>query len=122
MASFKVKKDGNSNYTDLSGFVMGLKISNVANYAAEQNAAGDTKVDYINTKREISVTFIPLTDSEMNTLLNNVGFNNAIQYREAGTGSLTTINNCICDSKEIEYYNLTVNRKYKELTLIFKEL
>lgn len=54
MAYFKIGD------VDFSLYVNSLKVSKTANYSAQTNAAGDTVVDYINSKRTIEVGIIPL--------------------------------------------------------------
>ena len=59
MAYFKIGK------TDFSNIVNELKVDNTSNYNSQTNAAGNTVVDYINTKRIIEVGIIPLDDTNM---------------------------------------------------------
>lgn len=51
------------NDIDYSHLVKQLVVKKSVNYNAQTNAAGDTVVDYINSKRTISVTFIHMDDS-----------------------------------------------------------
>jgi len=117
MAYFKI------NNTDISQYVSGLKVSKAANYSAQTNAAGNTVVDYINTKRTIEVTVIPIDDAAMRTietLLANI--NVLITYREPRTGTLTTLT-AIIPAHEIEYYTIQAgNVMYNAMELTFTEL
>lgn len=89
-AYFKI---GNNDY---SSYVNSLKVSKSAVYNAQTNAAGDSVVDYINTKRTIEVGIIPLTDEQMAPLLADIdAFNVSISYREPKTNALATNVNCI---------------------------
>lgn len=106
-----------------SQYVSGLKISKLANYATQTNAAGNTVVDYINTKRTIEVTFRAVDDLEMSmiqTMLNQ--FNMTISYLDAITGALEEVN-VIVPNNEIEYYTIQENNiLYKAFTITFIEL
>ena len=117
MAYFKI------NDTDLSMYVSGLKVSRAANYTSQTNAAGNTVVDYINSKRVIEVSIIPLSDDvikQVKTLVD--AFNMTVSYREPTTGELETINVIIPDT-EIEYYTIQVNKVMsKAMNLTFTEL
>lgn len=116
MAYFKI---GN---TDLSQYVSTLKITKKNNYIPQTNAAGNSVVDYINTKRSIEVKVISLDESDFRTVLAAITFNSVISYRDPMTGELSTAN-CIIDSNDIEYYTIQTNWvKYKEMRLVFKEL
>ena len=117
MAYFKI------NDIDYSAYVSGLKVSKAANYSAQTNAAGNTIVDYINTKRTIEVSIIPLDGEAMKSLqaaIDNI--NVTITYREPQTGELETIN-AIIPAKDAEYYTIQTNRvMYKGFNLTFTEL
>ena len=108
---------------DYSQFVSGLKVSKAANYSAITNAAGNTVVDYINSKRTIEVSIIPLNDTDMKNLKTAIDkFNVKITYREPMTNDLTTIDAILPDDK-IEYYTIQVDKvMYKAMTLTFTEL
>ncbi len=66
MSYFKIGEN------DYSSYVCELKVKTNANYNAQTNAAGNTIVDYINSKREIEVGIIPLTDAAMANLLSDI--------------------------------------------------
>lgn len=111
------------NDTDISMYVSGLKVSRAANYTSQTNAAGNTVVDYINTKRTIEVTVIPLDDAAMKTVAALIeGMSVSVTYREPQTGELVTIA-AIIPAKEIEYYTIQANRvSYNAMELTFIEL
>lgn len=118
MAYFKI---GN---TDFSGIVNALKISRQANYNAQTNAAGNTVVDYINSKRIIEVGVIPLSGADMarlQTAINSFGV--SISFRNPETEELEENVSCIIPASDVEYYTIQVNRVlYKAITLSFTEL
>lgn len=100
-----------------------LKIKNTANYNAQTNAAGNTVVDYINSKRQIEVGIIPLNDAAMMKLqLAIAAFNVSITFRNPKTNDLETIN-CIIPENEADFYTIQVGRVlYNAATLTFTEL
>ena len=94
------------------------------NYNAQTNAAGNTVVDYINSKRVIEVGIIPLDSSVMVSLQNAITpFNVVISYRNPNTGALVENLSCIIPSNEVEYYTIQAKKvKFKALRLKFIEL
>ena len=117
MAYFKI------NGTDYSDCVSSLKIDSAANYTAQTNAAGNTVVDYINTKRTINVGIIPLDGNKMAALKTAIdGFLVQITFRNPKTQALETIG-CIIPSDNIDYYTIQADKvMYKAFTLKFIEL
>lgn len=117
MAYFKI--DG----IDYSSSVNELKVGNEANYNAQTNAAGNTVVDYINTKRIIEVGIIPLNETALASLTSAIdNFNVSITFLNPKTNSLETIN-CIIPTSNIEYYTIRVGKVMsKAFTLQFIEL
>ena len=117
MAYFKIGK------TDFSNIVNELKIDNTSNYNSQTNAAGDTVVDYINTKRIIEVGIIPLDDTamaELQTAIND--FKVMISFRNPKTNQLETIF-CIIPESGVEYYTIQANKvMYKAFRIKFIEL
>ena len=117
MAYFKIGK------TDFSSIVNELNINKTSNYNSQTNAAGDTVVDYINTKRIIEVGIIPLDDTvmaELQTAIND--FKVMISFRNPKTNQLETIF-CIIPESGIEYYTIQANKvMYKAFKLKFIEL
>lgn len=118
MAYFKVDN------IDLSAYVNGLTIGKTANYNAQTNAAGDTVVDYINTKRTITVNFIQLNGEQMKTVLSAIDkFSVNISYLNPLTAELTENIDCIVPENEVEY--MTINKNgtiYNEFSIDFIEL
>lgn len=117
MAYFKI------NDVDFSAMVSGLKVSKAANYTAQTNAAGNTVVDYINSKRTVEVSIIALDDTAMKNIKTAIdGFNVSITFRNPATNELETIN-AIIPENEVEYYTIQTNKvMYKAFTLTFTEL
>ena len=117
MAYFKIGK------TDFSSIVNELNINNTSNYNSQTNAAGNTVVDYINTKRIIEVGIIPLDDTamaELQTAIND--FDVMISFRNPRTNQLETIF-CIVPESGIEYYTIQANKvMYKAFRIKFIEL
>ena len=118
MAYFKI------NGIDYSMYTSGLKVSKSTNYTSQVNAAGDMVVDYINNKRVIEVSIIPLTNLEMAQLQTELDkFNVSISFRNPNTDALEEDINCIIPDTEIEYYTIQVNKvMFNALTLTFTEL
>lgn len=112
------------NDIDYSMYVNTLKVSKTANYNAQTNAAGDTVVDYINTKRTIEVGIIPLTNDVMINLQQAIdAFSVSISFLNPSTNQLEENVACIIPDKEIEYYTIQTNKvMYNALTLKFTEL
>ena len=117
MAYFKIGK------TDFSNIVNELKVDNTSNYNSQTNAAGNTVVDYINTKRIIEVGIIPLDDTDMANLQTAIkDFDVMISFRNPRTNQLETIF-CIIPESGIEYYTIQTNKvMYKAFKLKFIEL
>lgn len=108
---------------DFSKYVKNLNITKNAVYNAQTNAAGNTVVDYINSKREIEVGIIPLNDTSMAELLTAVqNFEVYISFRNPVTNEIDMAH-CIIPDSNVEYYTIQVNKvMYNELTLTFVEL
>lgn len=117
MAYFKI---GSKDYSSICN---ALKVNSTANYNAQTNAAGNTVVDYINTKRIIEVGTIPLNDTAMKELLMDVAlFSCNVSFRNPNTNELETIT-CIIPESNIEYYTIQQNNVlYNAMTLQFIEL
>lgn len=111
------------NGTDLSMYVSGLKISKTATYTSQTNAAGNTVVDYINTKRQLDVSIIALDDAVMKVIQPILdAFSVIIEYRDTTTGELATVN-AILPTNQIEYYTIRADKvMYKAFNLTFTEL
>jgi hypothetical protein len=117
MAYFKI------NNVDYSKHVNELKVGNSAIYNAQTNAAGDTVVDYINSKRVVEVGIIPLDSSTMASLQAAINaFNVSISFLNPQTNQLETINSII-PKDNVEYYTIQANKvMFKAFTLKFEEL
>lgn len=110
------------NDTDVSSITSGLTVKYHHNYNAETNAAGDTRVDYINSKREIEVEFRPLNMTEMSNLQNLITFAVRLTYKDPVTTNLVSLMG-IVDEKKCEYYTIQENKVlYKKAKITFKEL
>lgn len=118
MAYFKIGE------VDFSKYVSGLKINEAANYNAQTNAAGDTVVDYINTKRTISVSIIAMDAAAMIEIQRAIdAFNVLISFRNPKTNELAENVNVILPANEVDYYTIQINKVlFKAYTLTFTEL
>ena len=118
MSYFKI------NNKDYSMYVNELKIAKNANYNSQVNAAGNTVVDYINSKREIEVGIIPLNDDVMKNLLEDIdAFNVSISFLNPLTNMLEENVDCIIPENEVEYYTIQVNNvMYKAFSITIIEL
>ena len=111
------------NNKDYSAYTNELIITNQANYNSQTNAAGNTVVDYINTKREIEVGIIPLDAATMAALQADIAsFNVSISFLNPKTKALESIN-CIIPSTNVNYYTIRADKtSFKALKLKFIEL
>lgn len=117
MAFFKL------NSTDISAYVSALKIGYNYDYIENKNANGDSLVDYINMKRAIEVTIIPLTAADYDTFKSQLQFETNISFLNPDTNTLETNVACILPKRNIEYYTIQANNKeYKGFTLTYQEL
>ena len=118
MAYFKI------GATDFSKYVSGLKVKTANNYTALNNAAGDTVVDLINTKRTVEVSIIPLNATAAKEILSAISaFNVSLSFLNPNTNVLESDVNCIIPENEVEYYTIQVdNVKCKAFNLTFIEL
>ena len=118
MAYFKIGQN------DYSSIVSGLKVSKANKYNAQVNAAGNTIVDFINTKRSFDVEIIALDDTKMAQLQRDLdAFNISVSFRNPQTNTLEENVNCIIPTHQIEYYTIQVNKvMYKAMTLKITEL
>ena len=117
MAYFKI---GDNDY---SMYVSALKVGRKSNYNAQTNAAGNTIVDYINSKRTISVTIIPLDDAVMKALQADINaFSVSLSFRDPTSGALEELSAIIPDN-EVDYYTIRADKvSYKALNLVFTEI
>lgn len=118
MAYFKI------NGHDYSMYVSSLKVSKAALYKSAINAAGNTVVKYLNTKRTFTVGIIPLDSAAMASLQRDVsGFKVNISYRDPETNSLIEGVPCYIPVDDVEYYTVQAgNVMYKNFILTIIEL
>lgn len=113
------------NNTDVSSLVSGLKVGyeTLVSDTSGRNANGDTVLEVIATKAKVYVTFRPMLDDDMSTLLSAIqDYVVNVSYRDPKTNILKTIN-CYTGTPEPEYYFILENRVlYKEMSLNFIEL
>lgn len=111
------------NDIDYSAYCNGIKVTSNANYNARTNAAGNSVVEYINSKRTVEVSIIPLNDEDMIGLQAEIDkFSVILSFRNPRTNDLEEIN-CIIPKNNVEYYTIQLNNvSYKEFTLSFNEL
>ena len=118
MSYFKI------NGVDYSKCVSKLNVSKAANYNAQTNAAGNTVVDFINHKRTIEVSIIPLdgaTAAELQRALD--GFEVNISFLNPSTNALEEDVLCIIPDREVEYYTIQAGRTLlNAFDLAFNEL
>lgn len=118
MAYFKL------NGVDFSLYCHTLKVSNKATFKQATNAAGNTVVKYVTTKRTITVGIIPLNGDVMSSLQTELQkFKVSVAYRDAKTNALVENVGCIAPNNDYEYYYIHQNGvMYKAMTLVFQEL
>lgn len=112
------------NSIDFSHCVNQLAITETANYSAEVNAAGDTVIDLMNSKRAISVGIIPLSSAEMVELLGAIrSFSVNVSFRNPETEGIEEDVPCFLASYKVDYYTIQGSKvRYKAFTLEFVEL
>lgn len=118
MAYFKI------NDVDYSHLVNKLQINKKTVYNSLTNAAGNTVVDYINTKREIEVGIIALDANVLQQLLAAISsFNVYITFLNPETNNTENRISVIIPETNIEYYTIQANKvSVKAFTLKFIEL
>lgn len=111
------------NGYDFSTYVNELNIEKTHNYSAQTNANGDTVVDYINAKRAIEVSIIPLDAATMQTLLNVIdSFKVTVSFLNPLTGALESAE-CIIPENGVEYYTIQANNtSFKGFSFTCEEL
>jgi hypothetical protein len=112
------------NGKDFSGYVSAMRVKREAKYNAQTNAAGNTVVDYINSKREIEVEIIPLDSATMIRLQAELAnFEVSISFRNPITGALEENVRCIIPDDEISYYTIQSHKvMFQAMGLTFSEL
>lgn len=114
-------KIGNNDY---SMFVNDLKVAENVKYTAQENAAGNTVVDYLNKKRTITVGIIPLNSNIMKQLKTDINnFNVKLSFLNPNTETLETNVNCIIPANEVSYYTIQADKvMFDAVSLTFTEL
>lgn len=109
---------------DFSQYVSELKVNKAATYNAQTNAAGNTVVDYINSKRKIEVGIIPITELAMIELQLAIDkFSVSISFRNPLTNAIEENVACIIPENGVEYYTIRADKvMYKAFSLEFIEL
>lgn len=109
---------------DYSSLTSALEIGVNHNYTSQTNAKGNTVVDYINKKREISVTIIHTDANHMAQLQADINaFNVKLSFLNPQTKTLETNVDCIIPSNNVSYYTIQQNRKeFNATNLKFVEL
>ena len=109
---------------DFSMYVNELKVKKQHNYIAQTNAAGDSVVDYINSKRQIEVGIIPVDAEAMIALQLAIdAFSVSISFFNPNTNTLEENVSCITPSNSVEYYTIRADKTmFDAFTLTFEEL
>jgi hypothetical protein len=112
------------NDTDYSLYCNQLKISVKAIFKSATNAAGNTVVKFINRKRTITVGIIPLNETVMAALQNDIQqFKVSVSYRDPKTNELVENVQCIIPNDDCEFYTIQAdNVLYKATTIVLQEL
>lgn len=112
------------NGNDYSMYVNKLKVAKEHNYKGMTNAAGNTVVKYVNTKRIIEVGIIPLNSDVMQNLQADINqFKVTVSYLEPETNTLVENVNCIITKNAVDYYTIQAgNVKFKAFSLTMTEL
>ena len=118
MSYFKI------NNSDFSMCVNKLEIKKAANYTAQTNAAGNTVVDYINSKRTITVGIIPLSAEEMMELQAAISdFAVNISFQNPNTNAIEENVACIIPEEAVSYYTIQAGKVlFNAFSLTFTEL
>ena len=114
------------NGYDYSRCVNQLNIQKVANYTTQMNAAGNSVVEYINSKRTITVGIIPLTADDVENLHTALADKGSIemdiQFLNPETNSIDEAH-CILPDTAISYYTIQADKVLlNAFTLVFTEL
>lgn len=112
------------NGHDYSMYVSSLKVGKAAIYKSAINAAGNTVVKHLNTKRTFTVGIIPLDSTAMASLQRDVNdFQVTVSYRDPETNALIEGVRCYIPVNDVEYYTIQAgNVKYNKYLLTIIEL
>ena len=118
MSYFKINGNDYSMYVNL------LKVGKDVIYKSAVNAAGNTVVKYVATKRRFTVGIIPLEADAMAQLQADIAqFQVSISYRDPETNELVENVKCIIPINEVEYYTIQADKvMYKAFMLVIQEL
>lgn len=118
MAYFKI------NNHDYSMYVNTLIVTKKPIYKSATNAAGNTVVKYIATKRTFTVGIIPLDAAAMAALQADLNaFQVTVDYRDPETNTLVEDVKCIIPINEVEYYTIQAEKvMYKSFLITIQEL
>ena len=110
------------NDKDFSMYVNKLEVNKNHIYNARQNAAGNTIVKYLNSKRTLTVGIITLDAASMQALqqaISNITMR--VTYLNPETAQIDTIK-CILDTQTVDYYTIQNSKvQFKAFTLTFIE-
>lgn len=119
MAYFKI------NNTDYSSYVKSMKVGyeTLLSDDSGRNANGDNVVDIVNRKYKIYITFIPMPENTMYSLMQAIAdYIVSVQFLNPRTKALTTIT-AYTGTPEPEYYWVhTGDIRLKEMSLNFIEM
>lgn len=118
MSYFKI------NGHDYSTYVNKLKVAREHVYKGQTNAAGNTLVKYVNTKRIIEVGIIPLDANTMASLQADINqFKVTVSYLDPQTKTLVENVQCIIPHNSVDYYTVQAgNTSFKAFSIEIKEL
>lgn len=108
---------------DYSALVSSLKVTKANNFSSQKNAAGDTVIDIINSKRTIEAGFISMDEAALTPLLADIdAISVSISFRNPRTKALEAAL-CAVNEDSIEYYTIQPAKVMcKPFTLVFTEL
>lgn len=111
------------NDVDFSMYVNSLTVTKNQIYKSQINAAGNTIVKHINTKRALVVGIIPLDAAAMKALQAALKKMTAsISFMNPDTNAIETIS-CMIATQTVDYYTVRAgNTSFKAFTLQFSEL
>ena len=112
------------NNTDISHLVKGLKVGyeTLVSDNSGRNANGDTVIDIINRKVKIYVSFRPMTNVEMYTLMNAISdYVVNVSYLDPKTRATQTVQ-CYTGTPNPEYLMINDRVYFKEFDLNFIEM
>ena len=109
---------------DFSNIVNELKVNKDFKYNSQTNAAGNTVVDLINSKRTIEVGIIPLSAEDMVMLQAYIdNFQVNLTFINPITGGIEDNTPCIIPSNNVDYYTIQADKVMtKAMKLKFIEL